>query len=141
MEKSRAVVSPDSKRTPVVLLVDDFDDARDLYTEYLTFNGCRVVPASSGAQALELAAAHHPDVIFLDIRMRDLSGIEVVKILRTDAQFATTPILALTAHAMEHEQQEARDAGFDEVIVKPCLPDVVLAAVQRMVHSRRRTVR
>ena len=122
---------------PLVLLVDDFQDGRELYSEFLIFHGFRVLTASSGREAIELAYAHHPAVILLDIRMTAMSGIEVVQVLRAESAFGATPIVALTAHAMPDEQRAARDAGFDDVLVKPCLPDDVLRAVERLLSSRR----
>ena len=68
--------------------------------------------------------------------MCDLSGIDVVRMLKTDAQFARTPIIALTALALENEQRAARQAGLDEVITKPCLPDAVVRAAERMLAAK-----
>ena len=59
---------------PMVLLVDDFQDALNMYSEYLDFRGYRVVTASSGAAALTAAKAHPPDVVFMDLRMPLMTG-------------------------------------------------------------------
>ena len=95
MEESRSALSAHSKRAPVVLLIDDFEDARDLSREYLSFSGFRVITGTNGTEALQLARSHRPDLILLDIQMRDLSGLDVVRILRTAGDFAATPIVAL----------------------------------------------
>ena len=119
----------------MILLVDDFEDALDIYGQYLSNRGHRVVVARSGAEALERAHAHRPDIILLDIAMPGVSGIDVVRALRADKKFAKRPIIALTARALEHERVEALKAGFDEVISKPCLPDDLAASVQRLLGS------
>jgi DNA-binding response OmpR family regulator len=119
----------------VILLVDDFEDALDIYGQYLTFRGHRVVVARSGAEALESAQRHRPDIILLDVSMPGLSGIDVLRILRADKRFAQSPIVALTARALESERVEALKAGFDEVIPKPCLPDDLAASIQRILRS------
>lgn len=119
---------------PLVLVVDDFDDALDIYEQYLTFKGYRVMTATNGATAIDIARAHHPAVIFMDLRMPDMTGAEAMRLLRREAVFNHVPIVALTAHALDEERLAALDAGFDEVIPKPCLPDELLAAVDRLLH-------
>jgi CheY-like chemotaxis protein len=120
---------------PLILLVDDYEDAIDIYFAYLTFKGYRVVVARNGQEAVDVARAHLPDVILLDLRMPALSGIEVIRILRQDRRFTRCPIIAFTAHALEAERLEALRAGFDEVIAKPCLPDQLAEAVGRILRS------
>jgi CheY-like chemotaxis protein len=121
----------------MVLIVDDFDDALDIYREYLTFKGIQVITASSGAECLVLARQYQPALIFLDIRMALMSGTQAMQILRTDPRFAATPIVALTAHALDDERIAALAAGFDEVISKPCNPDVLVSAVLRLIATPR----
>jgi two-component system cell cycle response regulator DivK len=125
------------RRGPTVLIVDDFADGLELYSRYLAFKGFQVLAASSGSEGLELARRHHPDLILLDIRMARMSGIDVVRMLRTDPAFTTTPVVALTSQALETEHRAARAAGFDEVISKPCLPDDLVVAVERLIATRR----
>ena len=69
--------------------------------------------------------------------MPGMSGLDAARILRADQSFNHTPIVAFTAHALEHEQVAMRAAGFDEVISKPCLPPDLLRAVRRLIKTRR----
>lgn len=115
-----------------VLLVDDFEDGLEMYDEYLTYRGFHVVIARDGDEAVSQARLHRPDVILLDLRISGMTGMEAMRILRADASFVDTPIIALTAHALEGERRLALDAGFDELIAKPCLPDSLAAAVMRI---------
>jgi CheY-like chemotaxis protein len=120
-----------------ILVVDDYDDALLMYQDYLTFKGYEVVTAKSGVQAIAMAHAHGPQLILMDIEMPRMNGTEAMRILRADPAFDQVPIVAVTAHALEFEQQAARNAGFDEVIAKPCLLDNLLAAVERLLATPR----
>ena len=120
-----------------ILLVDDFEDGLDLYHEYLTYRGYRVIVARNGEEAIAQARAHRPDLILMDIRMPVMTGADATRILRSDPSLGCIPIVALTAHAMEDERAEAVAAGFDELIAKPCLPDQLVLAVERILASAR----
>ena len=120
----------------LILLVDDYEDALDIYREYLVYRGYRVIVARNGREAIDMAERHRPDLILLDLRMPGLSGLEVIKVLRRDRGMQQCPIVALTAHALDAERVEALRAGFDEVIAKPCLPDELAEAVGRILGSK-----
>ena len=110
-------------KMPLVMLVDDFEDAREMYCSYLAFRGLQVLCAEGGGQAIAYAREHRPDLILMDLRMPGVSGFEAMRTLRADPQFTKVPIVALTALALQSERQAASTAGFDAVIAKPCLPD------------------
>jgi CheY-like chemotaxis protein len=122
---------------PLILLVDDFDDALEIYGTYLRYRGYRVEVARDGAQAIAQAERAQPAVILLDLRMPVLDGTAALKRLRADPRFAATPIVALTAHALEEERRAALQAGFDMVISKPCLPDDLASAIAKLVGEPR----
>ena len=120
----------------VILLVDDVEDGRDIYSTYLTFKGYHVVCAASGDEALARAREHRPDLILMDLSMPGLTGTQAMRALRADDRFRSVPIVALTAHALDDERREALQAGFDAVITKPCLPDELLAAIEALFRAR-----
>ena len=124
--------------TRAILLVDDFEDGLEMYQEYLTYRGYQVVVARSGEEAILQARLHRPDVILMDIRMPGMTGIDALHVLRSDASFQHIPIVALTAHALEGERLAALMAGFDDLIPKPCLPDQLAIAVERMLATPRK---
>ena len=126
-----------SAESPVVLIVDDFRDGLEMYQEYLLFRGYNVVAARSGAEALDAARRRHPAVILLDLSMPGMNGTEVLRALRADPSFDAVPVVAFTAHALEDERATALLNGFDEVIAKPCLPDDLGLAVDRLLASGR----
>jgi two-component system, cell cycle response regulator DivK len=118
----------DSTR-PVILLADDFEDARDIYGSYLTLHGYDVVLAVNGRETVTQATARRPDMILLDLRMPGIGGIEALRELRTNSALAGVPIIAFTAHALEDERINALRHGFDDVLSKPCLPDELVAFI------------
>jgi two-component system cell cycle response regulator DivK len=122
---------------PIVLIVDDFGDALEIYQQYLTFRGYRVLVASTGLEAIATARAEHPALIFMDLRMSEMSGTDAMRQLRADPAFSFVPIVALTAHAFADEQAAALAAGFDEVIPKPCNPDDLILAIERLLSPAR----
>ena len=116
----------------LILLVDDFEDGLAMYQEYLTYRGYQVLVARNGEEAIVQARLHRPDIILLDIRMAVMTGTDAMRILRSDPSFQRIPIIALTAHALESERRAALAAGFDGWIPKPCLPDQLVLAVERI---------
>jgi CheY-like chemotaxis protein len=127
-------VSPPAE--PLVLVVDDYDDAREMYAESLLVNGFRVAEAADGAQAVELARRLGPDVILMDLSLPGIDGWEATRRLKADATTQHIPVVALTGHALSSALDAAREAGCARFVVKPALPDVVIAEV-RLAISRR----
>lgn len=119
-----------------VLVVDDYPDSLEMIGEYLTFRGYQVQLASTGPQAVALARAQCPDIILLDIQMPGMNGVEVLHLLRSDATFVSTPIVALTAHALQSERAAAEREGFDAFIAKPCLPDELVTQMEKIFAAR-----
>jgi two-component system, cell cycle response regulator DivK len=116
---------------PLILLVDDFEDALAIYHQYLDHCGYRVVVARHGGEAITAAQVHRPQLILMDLRMPVMSGTDAMRALRADPAVSGIPIIALTAHALDGERTEALAAGFDSVISKPCLPDELVQIVRR----------
>jgi two-component system cell cycle response regulator DivK len=117
---------------PLVLVVDDFEDNREMFAEFLSFSGFRVAQASNGRQALELAFDLLPDVILMDLSLPELDGWEATRRLKQDERTARIPVLALSGHTLAGHSQEAVDAGCDVFLTKPCLPEVLVAEIRRV---------
>ena len=124
---------------PLVLVVDDFDDGRDLLVDYLSFTGFRVEQAVDGLEALEKARRSLPEVILMDLSLPKLDGWEVTRRLKGDPGTRDIRIIALTAHALETHGDSARAAGCDAVVTKPCLPADLVAEVRRQLDLRHST--
>lgn len=119
---------------PLILLVDDFDDALEIYGTFLVHKGYRVTTAANGLEAIALAEREIPALILLDLRMPVLDGTSTLRHLRADPRFAGVPIIALTAHALDEERRAALDAGFDMVVSKPCLPDQLASIIEGVLN-------
>jgi two-component system cell cycle response regulator DivK len=122
---------------PLVLVVEDFADARAMLCELLEHHGYRTVGVRDGRAALEEARTRRPDLIVLDLSIPLISGWDVARTLKDDLDLQSTPILALTAHAHRFSIERARASGCDHVMVKPVPHDELLAAIGLFVAARR----
>lgn len=115
-----AVASPEAPPGPMVLHVDDNPSNLELVAQLLAQRPeHRLLSASHGGLGLELARVHLPAVILMDISMPDMSGIEVLKMLRADPATAHIPVIALSANALPHEIEGGLQAGFFRYVTKP----------------------
>lgn len=122
----------DERTTPLVLVVDDYEDARDLYAEYLRVSGYEVAVAGNGREAVADVTALMPDLVLMDLSLPGLDGWEASRRIKADPRTRHVPIVALTGHALASAAARAQDAGCDAVLVKPCALDEVLAEVRRL---------
>ncbi len=125
-------------QSALVLVVDDYADAREMYSEYLEFSGFRVAQARNGVEALEQAFALLPDLILMDLSLPTMDGWEATRRLKADARTQAIPVVALTGHALAGFSDGAKKAGCDAFITKPCLPDALVAEVRKMLDSVKR---
>lgn len=102
-----------------VLLVDDTRLNRELAKDILDADGYKVIEAVNGKEAIDNARQNKPDIILLDIELPDISGWEVIKIIKEDLQNQHIPIVALTALSQSDEQKDFLAAGFAGYIPKP----------------------
>ena len=121
--------------SPLVLVVDDFLDAREMYAEYFAFSGFRVAEAANGAEAFEKAIELTPEVILMDLSMPGMDGWEATRRLKADTRTKDIPVIALTGHALTGFQESAKLAGCDAFVTKPCLPDTLVAEVRRVLGT------
>ena len=113
-----------------VLLVDDYPDAREMYTEYLEFSGFDVIQAGNGQEALERAADSAPDIILMDLSLPVMDGWEATRRLKADPATRDIPIIALSAHAMAGDREKAIAAGASDYITKPVDTDQLLSLMR-----------
>ena len=118
--------------TLLALVVDDDRDTRELYAQYLILKNWRVEEAADGREALAKALSSRPDVIITETRLPGLSGFDLCELLRQDRATRRTPILAVTGDAQRSTADRAAASGVDAVLVKPCLPETLLAEIQRV---------
>jgi len=118
-----------------VLVVDDYADAREMYSEYLQFSGFDVVQAANGMEALERAVADHPDIILMDLSLPVMDGWEATRRLKADDRTANIPVVALTGHALAGISEGALRAGCDAFVTKPCLPEDLVREIRKVLDA------
>ncbi len=128
-----------SEQAPLILVVDDYEDAREMYAEYLRFCGFRVAEARNGNEALEQTFALMPDLILMDLSLPGMDGWEATRQLKADERTRSIPVVALTGHALAGASEGAKKAGCDSFVTKPGLPDDLVVEVRRMLGLTKQT--
>lgn len=113
-----------------LLIVDDEDGVRSLVRMTLDSGRYKILEANEGRQALEVARAHHPELVLLDVMLPDLSGIEICRELKSDPLMASTTVIMLTAKAQQTDLGEAEAAGADGYFTKPFSPIALTQKVE-----------
>ena len=125
---------------PACILVADYDELLlGLIGFKLTAQGYTVLTASDGQAALATAIDHRPDLIVLGAMMPMLDGLEVLRRLRRDRRTASVPIIILTARRQDREVLAALALGADDYLVKPFIPDELVARIAKLLESRGRS--
>jgi two-component system, cell cycle response regulator DivK len=115
-----------------VLMVDDFDDNREMYAAYLRTAGFIVDEAVTGVEALGKAFTAMPDIIVMDLSLPEMDGWEATRRLKADPRTKHIPIIVVSGHALAASVQTAQAAGCDVFLKKPCLPKTLLAALRTL---------
>jgi len=118
-----------------ILIVDDYPDALDMWAIYLRAMGYEVSTADDGLAALAQAERLHPDAIVLDLELPRISGFDVARRLRANPETDRIPLIAATGYSHVTQLDRARDAGFDQIVVKPCDPDLLVEEIERQLHA------
>ena len=129
---SEPMSEPKSPEGQKVLVVDDYDDAREMYAEYLEFVGFQVDVARNGVEAVEKAQGALPDIILMDLSLPVMDGWEATRRLKQDQRTRNIPVMALSGHVLAGNAEQARQAGADEFVAKPCLPQDLEDRIRRM---------
>jgi CheY-like chemotaxis protein len=120
----------DVRRRRVVLIVDDFEDNREMYASYFEAMGYRVVQASDGEEALNVIAREPPDVVVMDLSMPRLDGWEATRLIKSNPRTAKIIVVVVTGFSTRNDLARARAAGANEVCTKPCTPSELLSKVE-----------
>ncbi|CAN1210607.1 hypothetical protein TUMEXPCC7403_10450 [Tumidithrix helvetica PCC 7403] len=123
---------PQLETSPLILLAEDNPANISTVSAYLQAKGYRMLLARNGLEAVELAKAHHPNLILMDIQMPEMDGIEAMQQIRLDPSLTNLPIVALTALAMANDRQKCLDAGANEYLTKPVRLKELATAIQHL---------
>lgn len=113
-----------------ILLIDDEEVIRDLYTEFFEMKNCEVRTASNSAGGIKMLDEYSPDVIILDIKMPEINGVETLKLLKNNANHNKYPVIMLTAINEVDSMKECLTLGAIGYVVKVNKPEHVFYQLQ-----------
>ncbi len=105
--------------TKTVLIVEDNELNMKLFNDLLEAHGYATLKTGHGIEAMELARAHKPDLILMDIQLPEVSGLEVTRWLKQDDELKAIPVIAVTAFAMKGDEERIREGGCEAYLSKP----------------------
>jgi CheY-like chemotaxis protein len=117
-----------------ILIVEDVEYNRDLLVQLLE-DEYEILTAADGAAGIEVAARHRPDLILMDLSLPEVDGWEATRRLKASPETAGIPVIALTAHAMQGDEERARACGCDDYLTKPIDEDQLFATLARLLGS------
>jgi diguanylate cyclase (GGDEF)-like protein len=123
-----------------ILVIDDDDGIRESVRDYFETKGFQVRVKPTGAAGLQSAIDDRPDLIVLDVELPDMSGYEVCRAIRATPELQHTPVIMLTAHALEKEELSGFAAGADDYMAKPFKPSRLLARIETAIGRLERTL-
>ena len=125
------------ERAPLVLVVDDNEDNREIYAASLRHSGYPVEVACDGEEALDIARRLQPAIVVMDLGMPGMDGWEAIAALRATPETKNTYVIVVSGFADTTSRKRARDAGCDEFLAKPCLPKVLLERITDVLKTKR----
>ena len=123
-------------RAKKVLVVEDNELNMKLFNDLLESQGYEVILTRDGLSALDLARAHRPDLIIMDIQLPEVPGTDVIKWLKEDESLRHIPVIAVTAFAMKGDQERIRESGCEAYMSKPITVTEFLETVRRFLEGR-----
>ena len=116
--------------TKTVMIVEDNELNMKLFNDLLEAKGYNTIQTRNGMEALELARAHRPDLILMDIQLPEVSGLEVTKWLKEENELHAIPVIAVTAFAMKGDEERIRQGGCEAYISKPISVNTFLETIE-----------
>ena len=136
---SKAKTGKKRNTAPVVLVVDDNQQNRELLQAYLEDVDCRAIPAHDGPDALDIIAKNPPDLILLDVMMPKMSGFEVCRRIKNDPKTSDIPVIMVTALNEFGDIERGIDSGTDDFLSKPVNKLELLTRVKTMLKLKHLT--
>jgi len=136
---SRTMTESQRERHPVVMVVDDNQQNRELLQAYLEDVDCQTVPAGDGPEALDILTKDPPDLILLDVMMPKMSGFEVCRRIKSDPKTADIPVIMVTALNEFGDIERGIDSGTDDFLSKPVNKLELLTRVRTMLKLKHLT--
>lgn len=121
-------------KPPLILVVDDNLDAREMYCMYLQHEGFECLEARDGAEALDVARTHRPVLVLMDATMPGVDGWKAIQQLRAEPELQGIAVVMLTAHAFDEHRRRAEAVGADAFLAKPVLPDELARQIRQLLR-------
>lgn len=119
-----------------VLIIEDEEDAAELFAEMMRVSGFRVIKTSSSAPAMAMITAEKPDVVLLDIMMPEISGLDILRQMRSDPALVNIPVVVVSAQSMPTDIKHGMEAGASTYLTKPVGFFDLKEAVERALGSQ-----
>ena len=134
-ERGKTLDHQENTNRKRILVVEDNQIGLILLNQLLKAHGYEILQTPEGREAIDLARNKQPDLILMDIRLPDISGLDVTRLLKQDDQTKAIPIIAVTAFAMPGDEKRVLEAGCAAYIAKPIILDNLLRAIQSILSS------
>lgn len=121
--------------TKKVMIVEDNELNMKLFRDLIEANGYETVRTRNGLEAMDLARAHRPDLILMDIQLPEVSGLEVTRWLKDDDELQSIPVIAVTAFAMKGDEERIRQGGCEAYISKPISVAKFIETIKSFLHK------
>jgi two-component system, cell cycle response regulator DivK len=118
-----------------ILIVEDNKLSLTLLNDFLKVQGYEILKTSEGWEAINLARDKQPDLILMDIRLPDISGFDVTRLLKRDDKTKSIPIIAVTVFATSGDESKALESGCDGYITKPVIIDNLLRTIESFLRT------
>jgi DNA-binding response OmpR family regulator len=122
-----------------VLIIEDEEDAADMFAEMMRVSGYRVLKTSSSTPALTMMAAEKPDVVILDIMMPEISGLDILRQMRKDPELVNIPVVVVSAKSMPADIKHGMEAGASMYLTKPVGFTELKEAIERVLGGQSAT--
>jgi two-component system, cell cycle response regulator DivK len=114
-----------------ILVVEDQPDSRQIIRDMVASTDYEITEAENGEEALAAIAKQRPDLILMDIQLPIMDGYTATRLIKTDPDLRSIPIIAVTSYALASEEKKARAAGCDDYVTKPFSPRQMLAKIRQ----------
>ena len=118
-----------------VLIIEDEEDAAELFAEMMRVSGYRVLKTSKSTPAISMMSAEKPDIVLLDIMMPEISGLDILRQMRRDPELANIPVIVITAKSMPSDIKNGMEAGASTYLTKPVGYLELKEAVERILAN------
>jgi two-component system cell cycle response regulator DivK len=119
----------------LILVVEDHEDNRRILRDLLTSAGFQLIEAETGPDGVEMAKAHQPDLILMDLQLPGIDGYEAARQIRSEPKLTSVAIIAVTSYALSGDEQRALAAGCNAYVCKPYSPRELLARIRELLPA------